>query len=202
MVISAQVGRLTPWLPGAAAIVVAGLIGISPSYRVYGSAFKSLTGGNRAAYSGVGTDVSGGCLMRELHDICGLTGKEVHYFQPFDGITAKMQLLSQGGNTVAVLDDSDTMLYLATGITPWPRYSPIIPSLSPRRLAVFLQKLKNSPPDYVLIRGTADHTRFFNSKVPWTAVHGALPATFELNGHVGPFEVWRKRKVHRLAKVL
>lgn len=194
--------RLIRSAPVVLPLVVVALILRSPSYRIYGSAFKSLGGGNQAMYASLGTNPNGGCLLNELHDVCGLGAKEKHYFQPFDAITGKMLALAHGRNKVAVLDDSDTILYVATGIAPWPRYSPLIPSMAPRRLKVFLQKLKSSPPDYVLIRGTADHTRFFNTKTPWTTVHAALPGRFELNGHVGPFEIWRRRENRLIAKAL
>ncbi|HEX8832665.1 MAG TPA: hypothetical protein VF719_00620 [Abditibacteriaceae bacterium] len=180
-------------LPVAALCALVFMIGGLPSFRAYGSAFKQV-GGSTLLYQRTDIDLAEGCLLQQVDDICGLPASEHHYFKPFDQLTNQLRVWAKQKHSVAVLDDSDTVLYLAAGIAPWSRYSPLFTSSgTPAKLQKLLQDLQQHPPDYALIRKDDRHTGFFNTKRVWSEVHRALPRSFVRQSELGHFEIWRRK---------
>ncbi|MFZ4395461.1 MAG: hypothetical protein ACOYOU_07525 [Kiritimatiellia bacterium] len=111
----------------------------------------------------------------------------------FVAVVGKMKASIASGNTVAVLDDTDTIFYLAADASSWSRYSPLFPALYTRTaVAELVQDIATRGPDVVVIRDSPAHAWCPFNPDAWRAVHVSLGQHYRLEGTVGFFEFWRR----------
>jgi len=138
-----------------------------------------------------GSPAKGLCLFTDSEDVCGLPIEAQGFIRQFEAVTKRIKKLSSSGKTVAILDDADTMVYLAAGVPPWPRYSPLFPSLiTKKQLEGVKYQLMHKPPDYVFIFANEEHARYFEEVDIWQEFRKSIEEGFLLVENVGPFEVW------------
>ena len=172
-------------LPAACLAAALFALWASPAFHVYPGLWKRITGG---------PPPQGLCLLQAPGDICGLPAGLRPYVEHLHAVTAKMRAVAMEGQTVAVLDDADPLLYLMAGLAPWSRYSPVLPGLLFQSQVVQLQaQLASSGPDVVVMRTRPEGGwwRFIDPHL-WHAVHRTVQGHYLLESTYGPFELWRR----------
>lgn len=165
-------------------------LSVNPGFRSYPSLLKGIMRG---------PPPEGLCLMRDPKDVCGLPPDKQDFIRQFEEVTDRIKVLMSTKNRVAILDDRDTIFYLAAGGPPWARYSPLFPNLlTKERLEKVKSQLLIHPPDYVLVRKvdlapsqTLTEEYFSYSDVDvWIELRAAIQQYYTLDGDIGPFEIW------------
>ena len=110
----------------------------------------------------------------------------------FRAAVSAVRLRSARGERVAVLDNDDGGIYLASGVTPWDRYSPVLPLLLTAEDVARLQgRLERYEADTVFI---ANHKVSLSSSPNTLDVdeylHKILDAHYRRVGEIGDFDVY------------
>jgi hypothetical protein len=176
------VERLVPWcVLGCAAV---GLFG-SRAFQDYPGALRMLF--CRAPAEGLR-------LLQDPPDVSGLPPAAEGAIQQFTQVVSGLRARVAAGQTVAVLDHSDTLFYLATGTAPWWRYSPVLPAMIKRSQLADLQRaLILRGPQWVVIRGSGLHAQLFGEEDVWQAVYQSVESCYRREETVGMFELWKRK---------
>lgn len=127
------------------------------------------------------------CLIEEPRDLCGLGPAFAQSADDVRRIASRLRTLAPSGRTVAVLDQTGPMFHLASGTTPWGRFSPLFHEMFDQdRLDSVQATFRQSPPDVVVIR--AGEQPLFADVVSQFRV--LLVERFVLDGRIGDFEIW------------
>lgn len=121
------------------------------------------------------------------------------YVRDFDAVVANLRTRQAAGQSIAVLDDADTVLYLAAGAPPWWRHSPCFPLILKRsQLTELVRAVAERGPQWVVILNNDLHARMSNEEDVWLAVHQSVESHYRLDATIGAFEIWqRNRKADR-----
>ena len=154
-----------------------------------------------------GSQPGGVCLMLEPRDICGLPAGMDGPALQFRAISETIRRLDAGGETVAVLDETGSLFYLAGGIAPHGSYSQIFMSSYTKELQQNVEQgLVRNPPDYILTRtalqpATSEYDQWAvfgpgptpDSLYPdtWNRLKAILQRDYRLEASMAPFELWR-----------
>ncbi len=183
---------VSPYRPAAAAaarmVALAAAIAVllaNPVFRRYER--DVALAGNLLGSAPSGGDI---CILEQPRDICGLSPT----FRPAQVgvrlIADRLRLMAPPGKTVAVLDQTGPLFHLASGTTPWGRYSPLFLTLYSRaRLDSVEDMFRRSPPDVVVIR--AGEQPLFADMV--STFRPLLAQRFLLDDTIGDFELWHRR---------
>ncbi|MEA3186210.1 MAG: hypothetical protein QOD99_40 [Chthoniobacter sp.] len=175
--------NLAPW--SAFAAVVLWLL-INPAFRNYPGLLQSMSDG--AVPTGL-------CLLHDQHDVCDLPPAASNYVAAFDATMRAIRERATGGQSLAVLDDTDTIFDLAAGVKPWWRYSPGFAAITRRtELDALESVLVNQSPHFVFIRANDFHARAFNTEDVWREVHSIVERRYTLDSNTGIFQIWRRNE--------
>ena len=120
--------------------------------------------------------------------------------EPFRLVVSEMQRITNQGNTVAVIANDDTSLYVASRATLWNRYSPLLPTLMTQSMLAEVNKeLSTKPVDYVFLK-KKDPTDdgFWAGMLPpkttdsWMMLSDTTRRLYHYDHECGPYEVWRR----------
>lgn len=138
-------------------------------------------------------EIKGIALLDSPKDVCGLPPMVQPYVDMFGIIIDKMKRHKESGKTIAVLDDSDTIFYLAANVPPWGRYSPAFPELiTHTAVRGLISRVVANGPDVIVIRSGPEHAQALNEGDTWRAVHGAVKDNYDLEATIGVFEFWTR----------
>jgi hypothetical protein len=177
---------LSPWC--VLGCVVIWLVA-NPAFRNYPGVLKALWS-NKTASEGL-------CLLHNPRDVCGLPPLVAEYLRQFDATVSNLRAGVAAGQTVAILDDADTIFYLAISAPPWLRYSPCFPAITRRsELAALQQALVARGPQRVMIRANGLHAQagLYNEEDVWHAVHQTVESCYRLDSTTGIFEIWKRNE--------
>lgn len=153
-------------------------------------AFQNYPGMLRTIFSG--TPAEGVCLLRDPRDVCGLPAETEGYV---DATVSRLRALVAAGQTVAVLDDIDTIFYLAGDARPWWRFSPCFQGILRRSELDELQRaIVSRGPQCILIRPDGHFAELFREEDVWRAVHQTVESCYRLEDTTGIFEIWRRNE--------
>jgi hypothetical protein len=139
-------------------------------------------------------------LSKELMSACDMPANTQKTVSMFDAVIGRMKEAVASGATVAVLDGSDTIFYLASNIAPWPRYSPIFPALYTRTaVARFVREVAERGPEVVVICANPAHGGSYDCPDVWRAAHEAIATHYRLDSTEGIFEFWRRDGVRAIS---
>jgi hypothetical protein len=154
-----------------------------------------------------GSTPDGVCLMLEPRDICGLPPQTADAARGFRTIARQLHQLGASGKTTAVIDETGSLFYLASGTAPYARYNRIFRTAYTKRMIGELRDdLAQHPPDYVLTRlplvagtSTAAQWALFGPGPrkdspyldTWNGLLSVVHRGYSLEGREGPFEIWR-----------
>lgn len=153
-----------------------------------------------------GAPPEGKCLLLEPRDVCGLpAGLPAESFR---GIVATLDAVKQAGGTFAVVDETGSLFYLATGTAPFGRYSRIFLATHTKELVSDVQEsLAEEAPDFVLVRtkssrggwGFESWNSFGLGPDPltyypdtWKAMDEVINSGYELEREIEAFQLWRR----------
>jgi hypothetical protein len=132
-------------------------------------------------------------LLSEPKDVGGLPPEAVGYVNAFQAVTRKLHDLSVAGNSVAVLDNTDTIFYLASSVVPWGRYSPGMAALiTKKQLDHFIGNIETNGPRYVMIRPNESHAGLRGEQQVWLAVRHAVERHYHPSSSFVAFEIWER----------
>lgn len=115
----------------------------------------------------------------------------------------KLDRLTADGSRVAILDNQDTLLCLASHCRPWSRYLYILTMLhTTTQLENIRTALTSDPPRYVVIQRPEERGPAPKRKVVvpppggevLPSLYAAVEGLYERIDAVGPFEVWQLKK--------
>jgi len=93
-----------------------------------------------------------------------------------------------------MLDNADTIFYLAATVAPWFRYSPTLPALFTRTaVATLVQEIAERGPDVVVIRSGPARILLLDAPDVWREVHAAVAAHYRLERTIDVFEFWTRK---------
>ncbi|MEX2586633.1 MAG: hypothetical protein WD602_01385 [Actinomycetota bacterium] len=156
-----------------------------------------------------GTQPDGLCLLLNPADLCGLPEDMEQMATEFRAVAGQLRNLADAGMTLAVIDETGSLFYLAADTAPWSRYPRLFVSLhTQHKLAEVVERLRNHPPDYVLTRmptsvdsahlqryppsmfglGPHPHTPYADT---WRRLGAVVSERYALESTTGPFELYR-----------
>ncbi|MCX6907883.1 MAG: hypothetical protein NTY01_07565 [Verrucomicrobia bacterium] len=181
--------HLLPWrrlLPWGALVATTMLMLTNRHFQEYPGILQSFFSAPQPA---------GFCLLKESGDVCGLPAEAQGDAAIFNAIVGRLEEAIASGKTVAVLDDSDTIFYLAVDAAPWSRYSPTFPQLITRAsVAQLVRQISERGPHVVVIRNNPANAQRHNEADVWHAVHETVANHYRLDSTVGIFEFWRRNQ--------
>jgi len=131
------------------------------------------------------------CLIDEPLDVCSVTPDQAGTVRDFQAVVARMKAAHAGGKTILVIDREDTKFYMAAGMPPWSRYSPLMPSLATQAsLKKVTSQMASRPPDYAIFTRTAER----NHGKTWRALILPIRQSYVLESRIGAFGIWRHRQ--------
>lgn len=197
--------RLRIGMASVALVLVSGLF-LAPSsvlldpLRVYPSLAARALGGGQP---------DGLCLIEEPKDVCGLPPAFAVTVERFQAVAGRLSALERQGRSVAIVDESGSILYLASGQKPFGRYPRMFLNLySTENLKRVLDALAGDGPDYVLTRKALEASNpefetlaYFGigprSDTPypdaWEQLLGEVRSGYMLEEELGLWELWSRR---------
>jgi hypothetical protein len=159
----------------------------NPCFRHYPGALRSLF----SALPPLGLN-----LLGDSEDIGGLPLERWDDVRVFEAVVSRLRALNAAGQTVAVLDDADTIFYQASGAPPWGRYSPTFPAIMWRsELATLVGAITDRGPQWVVIRANGLHASMLHREDDvWRVAHETVQRHYHLDGAIGVFEFWRRNE--------
>jgi hypothetical protein len=137
-------------------------------------------------------------LLPELDDVKLPLDKE-EWVQEFRVVQSELRTLVLSGKTVAIISDADPILYLAAGLTPSSRYSPLLTTLirktqladteariarsAPVDYVFLLKKMQPAEGGFRLMRKTEDSLE---------RLRDVVSAAYQFDHTSGAFEVYRR----------
>jgi len=178
---------------------------LTPWCALIGSVIWLLANQSFQSYPGVlktlisGSPPEGLCLLRDPPDACGLPPNSESYVVQFNAVRDALHEHIAAGQTLAVLDDTDTMFYLAVDAPPWWRYSPSFTAIARRsELAALQEAIASRGPQFVMTRADDAMARWFNEKDVWGAVQQTIKQYYRLDRMIGVYQIWRRNEKRRL----
>ncbi|MEX2586632.1 MAG: hypothetical protein WD602_01380 [Actinomycetota bacterium] len=151
------------------------------------------------------------CLLTEPRDLCGLPPHMQDTAQHFQAIVDRLEALKKDSHRFAVVDETGSLFYVATGTAPYGRYSRPFTAAHTKDLVEDVRRsFKQDPPDYVLIRlGIEPETlefvvwgRFGYGPGPyshyqdtWEILIEAVHQDYELESEIFPYQLWRLKEL-------
>ena len=120
--------------------------------------------------------------------------------QQYAPVIAEARQLDAQGKRVAILANDETWLYLASGATPWYRYSPLYPNIITKaQLDRAKSALLTDHVDYVFIESSPPNTTFvawhplalYTTDV-WRELRQTTARHFKFDHTAGIYEVWKR----------
>ncbi len=149
------------------------------------------------------------CLMERPKDVCGLPEEFAGTVERFQEVAGRLETLKQQDRSVAVLDESGAILYLASGQKPFGRYPRMFLNMYSRQnLDRVTADLAGEEPDYVLTRkpleasdpdfdtlayfgiGPREDTPYPDA---WERLLAEVRRGYTLEEELVPFELWVRR---------
>ena len=99
------------------------------------------------------------------------------------------------GQSVAVISNSDTALTLASGASPWLRYSPVMPTIMKKSQLIQSNRvLSEAGANVVFIQHELDDDLDFTLHPTdvWKGFQKTLRKLYRFHHRCGPFEVWER----------
>lgn len=127
---------------------------------------------------------NGFCLLKTPQDICGLSATSQAEIDKFTAVISWMQQIKLERREVAVFDDRDTLLYLATENAPWFRYRPG-EVFTKKQLKEIHEQILNQRPHYVLME---ENTQIKNNV--WEETRILLTQYYYLKNILSGYGVW------------
>ncbi len=90
------------------------------------------------------------CLFKNSPDVCGLSEANKPEIEQFNQVTSYLKEMSSQGNTIAIIDDTDTMFYVAIDVAPFFRYRPG-EVFTKKQLQYLHDQIINLRPDFIMI---------------------------------------------------
>jgi hypothetical protein len=170
-------------LPYAMAGCLISLLLTKPEFQRYPSCLAT-------AFTGVPT---GGLSLRSVpRDISGLPPGAEGFVEEFNAITSTIHTLALDGQTVAILDSNDTLLYSVADACPWSRYASVFHmALTQQSLDGIRNDLLIRSPGYAVIRGQQT-MRPPNWEFVWAPLYQAVTNRYVLRQTIGSYEVWQR----------
>ena len=164
-----------PWC--ALGIMVAWLVA-NPVFRHYPGAVQRVFAGS------------------PMQNVKGPPAEDEGFIPEFAPVISLLRQHISAGRTVAVLDDMDTVFYLAAGTAPWWRFSPCFSLMIRKSEVADLQHaLVTRGPDVVVIRATGDFAArwYYDEEDVWRAVDATVAGHYRLEQTIGNIEFWRNK---------
>lgn len=155
-----------------------------------------------------GEEPRGLCLLEEPQDVCGLPLRLEPTVTGFQAIAARLEMLNLQGRSVAIIDESGPILYLASGQPPFGRYPRMFLNMySVEKEKKVLDALTREAPDYVLTRAPVENTdpdyetwAFFgvgpraDTPYPdtWADLLERVELDYVLEEQMPPFQLWAR----------
>ncbi len=159
----------------------------NPAVRTHPGILRSLLSDSRSP--------GGICLLHAPEDVCGLPDEAKEFGRRFDATVSAIRGQLAAGRTVAILDDTDTIFYVASGATPWWRYSPCFSAIMRRsELDALQHAIATEGPQQIFIRPNGNHARRFAEEDVWRAVHDTVQKKYQSEGTAGFFESWKRNQ--------
>jgi hypothetical protein len=130
-----------------------------------------------------------------MRNVKGPPPEDEGYIPEFDATISMLRKHIAAGRTVAVLDDIDTVFYLAADAPPWWRFSPSFSLIIRKSELADLQRgIVTRGPQIILIRGNGEFARqwYYDEEDVWLAVHQTVQSCYRLESTIGNFEFWRR----------
>ena len=200
-----RVGRFAPLAAAGVGVVVALLLPrgwLVEPVAAYPNLLRSAAGGAPQERL---------CLLADPEDVCGLPAAMAPTVERVRTIAARLREAERAGRRVAVIDESGSLLYLASGVAPAQRNPRMfIDIYREEKLRETLDALRRRPPHVILTRRalTPDDPALAGwpagsfglgpspgSLYPdtWEAVTRFLRGRYRLEEVLDPFEVWTLR---------
>ncbi|HEX2177900.1 MAG TPA: hypothetical protein VHL54_00030, partial [Actinomycetota bacterium] len=201
-----RVGRFGPLAVAGVGVVAALLLPhrwLVDPVAAYPSALRS---------AAVGTPDRRLCLLTDPDDICGLLAAMGPAVERVNAIAARLREADRAGRTVAVVDESGSLWYLAAGVAPAHRNPRMfIDIYREQKLRDTLEALRRDPPEVVLTRRALSPDDPALSAWPpgsfglgpspgslypdtWEAMTRFLGDRYRLEETLDPFEIWTLRE--------
>ncbi len=135
-------------------------------------------------------------LIRQPHDLTGIPMDYADLAQMIEGLARELKAAGPDGQSVAIFDPADTILYEATGATPWSRYLPFFEfAFTTRMLEDARRQLNDHPPKYVVTcgRGPSGKAYWESYDFVWSPLYEVVTNRFELYRTVGVYEIWKQK---------
>lgn len=156
-----------------------------------------------------GREPDGLCLMETPKDVCGLPEEFAGTVDRFQAVAGRLKTLGQQDRSVAIVDESGTILYLASGQKPFGRYPRMFLNMyTKENLDRVSEALAGEMPDYVLTRKPLEASDPDFDTVAYLGI-GPRPDTpypdaweklldevrlgYTLEEELAPFELWVRR---------
>ena len=128
--------------PIALAAAGAVLLIANPEFRSYPNLLHSLNPSSSRQSE---------CYFPSIQDVCVDKSEHASIVQ-FQSVVAEMERLTREEKRIAVIANDDTALYVASGATPWSRYSPLLPPLMTKSMLDEVDvQLSRRPVDFVFL---------------------------------------------------
>jgi hypothetical protein len=156
-----------------------------------------------------GSEPDGLCLMENPKDVCGLPDEFAGTVDRFRAVAGRLETLQRQDRSVAIVDESGAILYLASGQEPFGRYPRMFLNMySKENLDRVTAALAGEEPDYVLTRKPLeasdpdfDTLAYFgigprpDTPYPdaWEQLLDEVHRDYALEEELAPFELWVRR---------
>ncbi len=156
-----------------------------------------------------GKEPLGLCLIHDPQDVCGLPASLGPTVNGFQAVAERLKALDLQGRSVAVIDESGSIFYLASGQEPFGRYPRMFLNMySKRNERRVLDALTRERPDYVLTRAPLESTDpdylswFYFGVGPradtpypdtWAHLLDRVELNYTLEEQMRPFELWARK---------
>lgn len=156
-----------------------------------------------------GREPDGLCLMEKPKDICGLPEEFAGTVDGFRAVAGRLETLGQQDQSVAIVDESGAILYLASRQRPFGRYPRMFLNMyTKENLDRVSEALAGEMPDYVLTRMPLeasdpdfDTLGYFgigprpDTPYPdaWEQLLDVVRSRYVLEEELTPFELWVRR---------
>lgn len=153
-----------------------------------------------------GPQEEGLCMLAAPQDICGLPPEFKATATQVQAIAGRLETLGSQGKSVAIIDESGSIFYLASGQSPFGRYPRIFFNMySQRNLRRVAGSLTTKRPDYVLTRMPLESAdpgfgtwAYFGlgprADTPhpdsWATLLDLVHSNYRLDERLEPFELW------------
>ncbi len=154
-----------------------------------------------------GEEPDGLCLMEK--DVCGLPEEFAGTVDRFQAVAGRLETLEEQDRSVAIVDESGAILYLASGQKPFGRYPRMFLNMyTKKNLNRVIAALAGEKPDYVLTRMPLeasdpdfDNLGYFgigprpDTPYPdaWVQLLDDVRRGYTLEEELAPFELWVRR---------